>query len=206
VALGLALVAALAVRAGWIGAGGDPRLRLAWATTDPWPAEGGRTTVLMRVVVENDGPQATQSTTILWEPGFAGQFELVSTDPAPWRVRIDERGWGVMDTIGILPGQSTTFRLTFAGRGATGDPPRVMVVANGRIVISEGPAAVRVLDVPGARQGGTFERGPLAAAADVAGFVPADARGAFPVAAGVGLLQAAVVIGGGLLAARAAAR
>ena len=198
------LAGALALRAGLFG--GDPRLRLTWATTEPWPAEGGRTTVELRVVVENEGPRATQSTTILWEPGFAGQFELVSTDPPPWRVRIDERGWGVMDTIGIVPGQSGTFRLMFAGRGPVGDPPRLVVVANGHIVIAETPAAVRLLDAPGARHQGAFERGPLAAVADLAAFVPADSRRAFPLATGVGLLLAAVVTGGGLVAARAAAR
>jgi hypothetical protein len=204
VVAGLLLVGALALRAGLLG--GDPRLRLTWATTEPWPAEGGRTTVEMRVVVENDGPQATQSTTILWEPGFAGQFELVSTDPPPWRVRIDERGWGVMDTIGVVPGQTGTFRLLFAGRGPAGDPPRLMVVANGHIVIAETPAAVRLLDAPGARHQGAFERGPLAVAADLAAFVPADSRRAFPLATGVGLLLAAVVTGGGLVVARATAR
>jgi hypothetical protein len=73
-------------------------------------------------------------------------------------------------------------------------------------VIAETPAAVRLLDVPGARHQGAFERGPVAAVADVAGFVPADARGAFPLAAGVGLLLAVAVTGGGLLAARVAAR
>ena len=187
---------------------GDPRLRLTWATTEPWPAEGGeRTTVELRVVVENEGRRATQSTTILWEPGFAGQFEFVSTDPPPWRVRIDERGWGVMDTIGIVPGQTGTFRLLFAGRGPVGNPPRrLVVVANGHIVIAETPAAVRLLDVPGARHQGAFERGPLAAAATWRRSSLRTSRRAFPLATGVGLLLAAVVTGGGLVAARAAAR
>jgi hypothetical protein len=206
-AFGLLLLlgfAGLAMRTGLLRS--EPRLRLGWATAEPWPADGGRTTIEMRVEVENSGPQATQSTTILWEPGFAGQFEMVSSDPPPWRVRIDERGWGVMDTIGILPGQSGTFRLLFTGRGPAGDPPRLMVVANGHIVIAETPAVVRLLDVPGVSHQGAFERGPLATAADLAAFVPADARGAFPLAAGIGLLLAAVVTGGGLVVARAAAR
>jgi hypothetical protein len=80
-----------------------------------------------------------------------------------------------------------------------------MVVANGHLVIAETVADVRRLDGVLGRAPATFERGPLAAAADVFGFVPADARGAFPLAAASGLLLAAVLAAGGVAAARVSA-
>ena len=94
---------------------GGPGLSLAWATAEPWATEGGPTLVELRLVVDNDGRQRTQSTSILWEPAFASRFTLISSDPPAWRVRIDERGWGVLDTAGLLPSRSGTFRLWFDG-------------------------------------------------------------------------------------------
>jgi hypothetical protein len=149
---------------------------------------------------------------------------LISSDPPAWRVRIDERGWGVLDTAGLLPSRSGTFRLWFSGPHAGGPaggaaaapaggaaggaavvPPRVMVVANGHFVIAETVADVRRLDGVRGRAPAIFERGPLAAAADAFDFVPADARGAFPFAATSGLLLGAVLAAGGVAAARASA-
>jgi hypothetical protein len=184
----------------------EPRLRLAWATAEPWPADGAVTTVEIRLVVENAGKKATNSTSVLWEPGFAGRFTLASSDPPAWRVRIDEWGRGVLDTSGFLPGRSSTIRLVFTGTGPVGPPPQVMVVANGHYVIAETIADVRHFDVAGARDHDTFERGVLAAVADRVAFVPSDARGAFPLAALVGLLLATVLTGGGLAAARSGPR
>jgi hypothetical protein len=197
------------------------RLRLAWATAEPWPEDGaaggaagaaagaGTSTVELRLEVENTGRAATQSTTILWEPGFAGRYVLATSDPPAWRVRIDERGWGVYDTFGILPGRAATFRLVFTEKAPAEQgrvvPPRLVVVADGHLVIAESVADVRRLDVAFARPQDVFEQGPLAAAADRAAFIPSDARGAFPLAAGAGLLLGAVLAGGGLAAARAAA-
>jgi hypothetical protein len=220
VCLAVLIVAGLAGAAGFHLIPAQLRLRLAWATAEPWPtdrppdgapaaAPGGDTsTVELRLEVENTGSAATQSTSILWEPGFAGRYVLATSDPPAWRVRIDERGWGVLDTFGILPGRAATFRLLFTEKapgGAGWSPPRVVVVADGHLVIAETVADVRRLDVAFARPQQIFERGPLAAAADRATFVPSDARGAFPLAAGAGLLLGAVLAGGGLAAARAAA-
>ncbi len=201
-----------------------PGLSLAWATAEPWATEGGPTLVELRLVVDNDGRQHTQSTSILWEPAFASRYTLISSDPPAWRVRIDERGWGVLDTAGLLPSRSGTFRLWFSGPpaggpaaapaggpagGASGGaavaPPRVMVVANGHFVIAETVADVRRLDGVRGRAPATFERGPLAVVADAFAFVPADARGAFPFAAATGLLLGAVLAAGGVAAARASA-
>ncbi len=218
-ALGLGLAGAavvLAVLVWSLGApfrAGGPGLSLAWATAEPWATEGGPTLVEMRLVVDNDGRQHTQSTSILWEPAFASRFTLISSDPPAWRVRIDERGWGVLDTAGLLPSRSGTFRLWFSGPPAGGPaaappavaPPRVMVVANGHLVIAETVADVRRLEGVRGRAPATFERGPLAAAADAFAFVPADARGAFPFAAATGLLLGAVLAAGGVAAARASA-
>jgi hypothetical protein len=225
--LGLAGAAVVLVVLVWsLGApfrASGPGLSLAWATAEPWATEGGSTLVEMRLVVDNDGRQHTQSTSILWEPAFASRFTLISSDPPAWRVRIDERGWGVLDTAGLLPSRSGTFRLWFSGPPAGGPaggpaapaggaaggaavvPPRVMVVANGHFVIAETAADVRRLDGVRGRAPATFERGPLAAAADAFDFVPADARGAFPFAAATGLLLGAVLAAGGVAAARASA-
>jgi hypothetical protein len=226
VAIGLGLAGAAVVLGllvwslGALFRAGEPGLSLAWATAEPWATEGGSTLVEMRLVVDNDGRQHTQSTSILWEPAFASRFTLISSDPPAWRVRIDERGWGVLDTAGLLPSRSGTFRLWFSGPpaggpaaapagGASGGaavvPPRVMVVANGHFVIAETVADVRRLDGVRGRAPATFERGPLAAAADAFAFVPADARGAFPFAAATGLLLGAVLAAGGVAAARASA-
>ena len=105
--LGLAGAAVVLVVLVWsLGApfrASGPGLSLAWATAEPWATEGGSTLVEMRLVVDNDGRQHTQSTSILWGPAFASRFTLISSDPPAWRVRIDERGWGVLDTAGLLP-------------------------------------------------------------------------------------------------------
>ena len=71
-------------------------------------------------MVDNDGRQHTESTSILWEPAFASRYTLISSDPPAWRVRIDERGWGVLDTAGLLPSRSGTFRLWFSAPPAGG--------------------------------------------------------------------------------------
>jgi hypothetical protein len=55
----------------------------------------------------------------------------VSSQPDAWRVRVDERGWGVLDTTGVLPKEDGRFILRFAARGCTVPFPRVWVVADG---------------------------------------------------------------------------
>ena len=49
------------------------------------------------------GGSTRSAPSILWEPAFASRYTLISSDPPAWRVRIDERGWGVLDTAHLIP-------------------------------------------------------------------------------------------------------
>jgi hypothetical protein len=173
-------------------AGAAPLPVLTWAVADLAAVPAGRAVVGLEVVVENPGAWATASTSILWEPAFARAYTFVGSEPAPWRVRIDERGWGVLDTHGVLPQQAGTFRLRFAasaaepgGDGDSGAPvagfrtPRLVVVVDGTQTIAETSGAVHLAAPPAGRWQRAFERGPLARIADVAPPALAHPRGGF---------------------------
>ena len=190
-------------------------VRLVWAGTSRAADADTRGAVELTVVVRNDGPRATASTSILWEPAFARAFAFAWSEPAPWRVRTDERGWGVLDASGVLPRAAGTFRLCFdAVPGADGrpegppagawTPPRVLVVADGERVVAEAVADGRRWAPPAGAWRGPFERGPLARIADGAEAVPSDGRRSLPLLAGAAALLGTLVTGGILTAARAA--
>jgi hypothetical protein len=184
------------------GAGSRPPLVLGSASTEYTVTESGFASVELRLAVDNNDRRATQSTSILWEPSFAATFTLTHSEPAPWRVRIDERGWGVLDTSGILPGRSGTFRLWFTGRATTVPVPRVMVVANGKIVVADTVAQVQLPPSRAPTAQDLFVRGPLAAAADRVTFVPTDPRGALLLATAIALSLGTLAVLGGLAALR----
>jgi hypothetical protein len=163
--------------------------------------------VELRLIVDNRDSRGrnTDSTTILWEPSFARITTLLASDPPAWRTRIDDRGWGVLDTAGVLGRRYGTFRLWFAVGDYAVQEPQVAIVANGHIILAETVATAshrrRGASTPAQT---AFERGPLARAADLSLFLPGDERGAFPLAAGVGLLLTAIAAAGGLAAFLAA--
>jgi hypothetical protein len=183
---------------------------LNWAVADLAVARDGTALVELKVVVDNPAAWSTDSTSILWEPAFARVFTFTDSEPAPWRVRTDERGWGVLDTSGLLPRQSGTFRVRFAAdpdpTGASLPPqgpfrtPRLVVVVDGTRMIAETAGDVRRSAPPPGRWLRAFERGPLARVADV---VPAGAAAPHRALGYAGALAAVlgVVAGGGAAAA-----
>ena len=202
-------------------AAGAAALRLRWATTRYAVAADAQGPIQLTVLLENPGPGPTGSTSILWEPAAAEALAFAGSDPAPWRVRRDERGWGVLDTAGVLPGRIGTFRLWFsrpeapAGGGPAPLPPlllppplpRIVVVADGRWVVADTVADVRLAVPPAGAGQGPFERGALAGPAGLAERVPgvpAHPAGALPVAAGCAALLALVAGAGAGAAFRAA--
>ena len=82
--------------------------------------------------------------------------------------------------------------------GGAAVPPRVMVVANGHLVIAETVADVRRLDGVRGRAPATFERGPLAVVADAFAFRPRGRPGGVPLRRATGLLLGAVLAAGGV--------
>jgi hypothetical protein len=204
----LVLLAGRAAVAGRLSAAtAGTALRLTWATATPLPAADQSVTVELRVVLENAGQKGSESTSILWEPAFAQQFRLVRSEPPAWRVRVDERGWGVLDTAGVLPGRSGTFQLLFAASAPAAGAvpaaiiaPRIVVVANGSVLVADTPADVRLSTATTGGRRPLFEHGILAQVVDRAGFIPADARGAFPLALAAGALLGLALAAGGVAA------
>jgi hypothetical protein len=176
-------------------------VRLQFASTEYYTGGPGDPVVELRVILNNTGQRHTDSTTIRWEPAFAQDFTFLRSEPAAWRVRVDEMGWGVVDTSGVLPEQFGTFRIWFAMNTYTPHEPRVAVVVNGSAEIAMTTARATHLkwqaDIPKQR---VFERGLPALTADVFGFVPADGRGAFWLALWMGLSLIGMAGGGGLVA------
>jgi hypothetical protein len=203
------------VAPGGSGALAAPRPVVTWAVADLTVTPSGAATVGLEVVIENPQAWATASTSILWEPDFAGSFTLVDSEPPPWRVRIDERGRGVLDTNGLLPQRSGTFRLRFAGPGAApegGQPPlvagfrtpRLVVVADGAQTIAETAGEVRLATPPAGRWLPVFERGPLARIADLVPPATAHPRHGFGLAVGMAALLGLVTGAGAAASLRSA--
>ena len=188
-----------------------PAVRLQWASTEYFQAGPDDPVVELRIVLDNGGIHTTDSTTILWEPSFQQNFTFLRSEPAAWRVRVDEAGRGVVDTSGTIPGQDSTFRLWFAAeaeRAAKGhivQEPKVLVVVDGNYVVAETIATATHLRLQAAAATQqTFERGPLAATADLARFVPDDQRSALPLAILIGLAMSLMALAGGCAAYRLA--
>lgn len=174
-----------------------PGLALAWASTDYDVREPPGAAVELLIIVESRRPEATGSTSILWEPAFAEAFSFLHSDPEAWRVRVDERGWGSLDTSGLLPGAHGTFRVWFSALAFEELAPEVVVVADGQAVVGSGVATpLHVMRRETEDRQQVFERGTLAAAADRVRFVPADSRGAFPLALGLALALSLVTATG----------
>ncbi len=177
--------------------------RLQWASIDFNRSVPGDEVVELRVIVANLESRATNSTSILWEPAFAAQFTFLRSDPAPWRVRIDEQGWGVLDTAGILPAQFGTFRVWFVAPQAGVVEPRVRVVIDGRLELGPVVAgSTQAVQIAAQDSQQVFERGRLAAVAERAGILPDGPRGAFASAAGIGLILVILAGSGGAAALR----
>lgn len=166
-----------------------PVLRVTWASIQPGNIDPEDPVVQLLVIIENNGAAPTESTTILWEPAFAQVFTFLRSEPAAWRQRTDEHGWGVLDTAGALNGQYGTYQLWFRAQTFRLIEPKVRVVANGKIAIAETVASApfRIAqEIPAGQR--IFEGGPAARLADMALFVPADDRGAMRIAAVLAVL------------------
>jgi hypothetical protein len=119
----------------------------------------------------------------------------------------------VLDTAGVLPGRSGTFRLWFIARPASDGsppvvappPPRLVVVADGRLVIAETIADLRLAVPPTEGERRVFERDPLAWVARGVPQRTAEPRVVFGFAAGLAALLSVIAGGGTVAAFRAAA-
>lgn len=181
--------------------------RLQWASIDFNRSVPGDEVVELRVIVANLATRATNSTSILWEPAFAAQFAFLRSDPPPWRVRIDEQGWGVLDTSGILPLQFGTFRVWFVAPKAGVVEPHVRVVIDGQLELGPvvaGSTQATQIEAQASQQ--LFERGRLATVAERAGILPDSPRGAFALAAAMGFVLILLAGSGGAAALRLTTR
>ncbi|HXI16242.1 MAG TPA: hypothetical protein VNM48_07710 [Chloroflexota bacterium] len=160
--------------------------------------------VELQIIVENTAGRHTDSTSILWDPEFARGFTFLRSDPPPWRVRIDERGWGSLDTAGVIPGEYGTFKLWFAAGTYAPLEPRIQVVANGVIPVGDviAKAGHLVWQVPSASQR-AFENGRLADATAFTSTLTLSARAAFAYALALGMALSLITVAGGLAAFRA---
>jgi len=190
-----------------------PAVHLQWASTEYFQAGPDDPVVELRIILGNDGMHTTESTTILWESSFQQNFTFLRSEPAAWRVRVDEQGRGVLDTSGTIPGQDSTFHLWFAvnpqrlAKGRIVQEPSILVVANGDYVVADTVATATHLKLQAkAATQQVFERGPLAATADLARFVPAGERSALPLATLMGLAISLMAGAGGLAAYRLVGR
>ena len=185
----------------------DSSLTLRWASTEYTLRGPAGAALAIRIVLGNRAPEASESTSIGWEPSFERAFSPILSEPAAWRVSRDAAGWGMLDTEGAQPDGDTTFTIWFAARDGSEQvaevAPRVRIVANGGRVIGEAranpahdPERMRL-----ARQT-AFDRGLRAEVADKIWPVPADARGFFRVGVALGVVVMGVVLVGGVAALR----
>jgi hypothetical protein len=201
------------------GAPPETRPIVSWVGADLAVVPDGTALVELEVMVDNPALWATESTSILWEPAFAQTFTLTESEPAPWRVRIDERGWGVLDTAGVLPQQRGTFRLRFSAPASPSSPlsgdrplalspfrsPRLQIVTDGGRTVTETSGDVRRAAPPVGSWLREFERGRLVPVADVMPPATAEARHVFLFAAGLAALFALLTGAAAAAAFRSAA-
>src|SRR5687768_10022524 len=136
--------------------------------------------VELRVFLENRHTRHTESTSILWDPEFARQFVFLRSEPEPWRVRVDESGWGTFDGTGVIPGHFATYRLWFAAGTYAPLEPRLKIIADGGTLVAETFAVAPHLKWQRLRvEQSAFERGPLAALTAPAALLPSGPRPAF---------------------------
>ncbi|MGI8424121.1 MAG: hypothetical protein ACR2NO_08445 [Chloroflexota bacterium] len=182
-------------------------VRVRSATIEYYLAGPGDPVVELRVFLETSHTRHTESTSILWDPEFARQFVFLRSEPEPWRVRIDESGWGSLDTTGVIPGEFATYRLWFAAGTPSAIEPRIKIIADGDVLVAETVAAATHLkrQAPAAPQN-AFERGPLAGLTGFATFLPAGSRSVFLYAVVLALTLLGVTLDGGVKAFRSSAR
>ena len=172
---------------------------LGWASTTFDVLEPEGAVVMLDVVVRNRTESVTRSTSIEWEPAFAAELEVLESDPPAWRVRVDERGWGVLDTSGIPAYEDGWFRVWFGARegatlGETTEAPRIRVIVDGGHPAGEGVATpAHAGERARALTQQMFERGRIAAVVDRLGPMPAGGQGAFGVAVGVSASMLGIV-------------
>ena len=167
-------------------------VRVRSATINYYLGGPGDPVVELRVVLENGHTRHTETTSILWDPEFARQFTFLRSEPEPWRVRIDESGWGSFDGTGVIPGQFANYRLWFAAGTPAPLEPQLKIVANGSTLVAETVAIAPHLtwQRPRAEQH-IFERGAVALLTAPAALVPAGPRLSFAYA----LLLAVTLLG-----------
>ena len=171
-----------------------------WAGIEYFRAGPADPLVTVRLVLENYQDRHTDSTTVLWDPDFAQRFTFLRSEPPAWRVRTDERGWGVLDTAGILGHQYGEFLLWFAASSPVAREPRMVVVANGNIVVAETVAQALHRQERRPAPPPSFERGALGrlgAVAEALHAGSADERTAFLLAASFCTILAALAGAGG---------
>ena len=182
-------------------------VRLRSASIEYYLGGPGDPVVELRVYLENTHTRHTDSTSILWDPEFARQFTFLRSEPAPWRVRTDEAGWGSFDATGVIPGQFATYRLWFAVGTYAPLEPRLKIIADGGTLVAETVALAPHLkwQRPRAEQS-AFERGPIAVLSAPAALLPTGPRLAFVFAVTLALTLLAVTLTGSLKAFRTAVR
>ena len=178
-------------------------LRLRSASVEYYQAGPVDPVVELRVILDTTATRHTDSTTILWDPQFARSFVFLRSEPAPWRVRVDEQGWGSLDTSGVLPGNFATFRLFFAVGTYEAVEPELRVIANGTTTVADVFATAPHLkwQRPTPEQE-AFERGPLSAIARIATPLPSRERPSFLIGAVLAALLVGVSLAGWLGAFR----
>ena len=182
-------------------------VRVRSSTIEYYLGGPGDPVVELRVILENTHSRHTESTSILWDPDFARQFTFLRSEPEPWRVRIDESGWGSFDGTGVIPGQFASYRLWFAAGTYAPLEPRLKIIANGRTLVAETIAVAPHLKWQRLRaEQNAFERGPLAVISAPAALVPSGPRLAFVYALTIALTLLGVTLTGSLQAFRAAVR
>lgn len=181
------------------------------ARTDYSVREPAGAAVELTILVGNASSGATSSTSITWEPEFAASYAFLESAPPAWRVRVEETGWVVLDTAGVLPGEHGTFRVWFApvsdGSASGADlSPLVRVVADGEIEVGEGRAtsAHEQERLAEARRF-QFDRGLPAILADHVSAVPATRHSAFGFGVGLAVILSTIVLVGGGCALKTAA-
>lgn len=173
---------------------------LHWAGIEYFRAGPADPLVTLRLVLENYQDRHTDSTTLMWDSDFAQRFTFLRSEPPAWRVRIDERGWGVLDTSGILGRQYGEFLLWFAASSPVAREPRMVIVANGNVVVAETVVQALHRQGPPPKVPPSFDRGALGRVGAVAEALHAgsdDERTAFLLAASVCAVLAALAGAGG---------
>ena len=185
----------------WDG-GPSPALVLAYAGVNYLNGGPADPVIEMKVIILNSGKRHTESTSIRWEPSFGKEYTFLRSEPAPWRVRTDEWGWGVYDGPGVLPEQDGTYLLWFTRTGFQVDEPRIQVIGNGTMFVEDTYAIAmnRILNREPTMQG-VFERAPVALIIDRMANALPDATLTAPFGFALGLAGTlTTLVAGGLLA------